>query len=103
MVADDEEAKSAIFEIEPLLLEDDELNVYELIEDEILLALPIVALHQIDQGDARTLITERSATAGGYCQEAQVTQEVVQEESGEVAGQEAKNPFAELKQMKFNR
>lgn len=49
VVAHDEEAKAAIKESEPLVIDDDQLDVYGLIEDEILLSLPIIPMHQSEK------------------------------------------------------
>ncbi len=48
VVADDEEARSLQRQIEPLILENGMLDLHSLVEDEILLALPIVPHHSDD-------------------------------------------------------
>lgn len=48
VVAHDEEAKARIRDVDPLIVPGDELDVIGLLEEEILLALPIVALHDTD-------------------------------------------------------
>lgn len=47
-VADDEAAKNLSLEYEPILVMDAKLELGELIEDELILAMPIVALHAVD-------------------------------------------------------
>ena len=44
-VAHDEEARAVSGDVEPVIVSDDVLDVYTLVEDEVLLALPTVALH----------------------------------------------------------
>jgi len=45
VVRHDEEAKNRLGELEPLIIADDSVDLHALLEDEILLALPIVAMH----------------------------------------------------------
>ena len=100
VVVDDDEARCALRNIEPLLLADDELDIFELVEEEILLALPIVALHEIEQcavsESARAMLVTEANTRGN-----------ASEATAEVAGdagpmQEARkpNPFATLQHLK---
>ncbi len=44
-VGDEEAGKQLPASLDPVLVEEDELSLYELIEDELLLALPIVSMH----------------------------------------------------------
>lgn len=102
VVAHDEEAASVLGTTEPLLLDGDDLDVYSLIEDEVLLALPIVALHSIGQVQAKEVVTkmvmasvkegEKVAWAHG-----------LEVQPDELAEEPVKNPFAALKEIKFNR
>lgn len=45
-VPHDEEAKSILKNAEPWVVSDDQLNVHDMVEEEILLALPIIAMHE---------------------------------------------------------
>jgi len=45
VVKHDEEAKQRLRDVEPLVLEDDEIDLYHIIEQELSLALPAVAAH----------------------------------------------------------
>lgn len=47
IVAHDEEAKSRIKELEPIMLEEGILDIDTLVEEEILLGLPLVAMHPL--------------------------------------------------------
>ncbi len=51
VVAHDEEAKSRIREWEPIVLEDGLLDIDAVIEEEILLSLPLVAMHPVADTD----------------------------------------------------
>ncbi|MGB5324103.1 MAG: YceD family protein, partial [Pseudomonadales bacterium] len=84
IVAHDAEARARLRDVEPLLLQGDELDVFGLVEDEILLALPIVALH--DSGDCR------AQTAQGAVQDKGEDAGHGEQESSE----RRKNPFAVL-------
>lgn len=48
VVAHDEEARSRIKECEPIVLEDGQFDIYSAVEDEILLGLPLIAMHPED-------------------------------------------------------
>lgn len=50
-VISDEKAQQLPRNIEPVMLDEEELNVYELVEDEILLAMPIVTMHSESCGE----------------------------------------------------
>jgi uncharacterized protein len=45
VVRHDEEAKNRLGELEPLIIDDDSVDLHALLEEEVLLALPIVAMH----------------------------------------------------------
>lgn len=47
IVAHDEEAKSRIKELEPIILEEGILDIDTLVEEEILLGLPLIAMHSL--------------------------------------------------------
>jgi len=49
LVKHDEEAKNRIKDCEPLILDQDELELYGLVEEELSLALPVVAYHESDE------------------------------------------------------
>ncbi len=60
VVRDDEEAKRLLKELEPLLVDDDELDLYQLVEEELSLALPSVALHEGEErADCEARATSR--------------------------------------------
>ena len=68
---------------EPLLLEDEAMSVPNLLEDELLLAMPLVPMHEADCSD--------------YLQQQKVRQQA--EQVQKVAEKDAKNPFAVLKDL----
>lgn len=71
---------------EPLLLSGDEITIASIIEDELIMALPAVAMHEIGDCPAggRFLTAEQSASG--------------ENEETQVSGR--KSPFAELAQLK---
>jgi len=97
VVAHDEEAKSTLRDIEPLLLAADELDIYELVEEEVLLALPIVAMHSAEHCSI-------DAQAGQQQQEPAAAQQHSSSSAGPAntdQGEARKpNPFAALQQLK---
>ena len=68
VVAHDEEARSCIRSHEPIVLDEGLLNVDEMLEEEILLSLPVVALHPKESADETSLVEhegiERRAARG---------------------------------------
>lgn len=61
VVKHDEEAKNRLSEVEPLIVNDDSLDIHALLEDEILLSLPIVPMHKFiadPKGDAKAGIND---------------------------------------------
>ncbi|MBT8149681.1 MAG: DUF177 domain-containing protein [Gammaproteobacteria bacterium] len=109
VVAHDEEAKSTLRDIEPLLLAGDELDVYELVEEEVLLSLPIVALHSAEpcrvSGAGSISSSDDSRESE---QSSQGEQRDAQQRSADEAGHTGidqdgnrkPNPFASLQQLK---
>lgn len=60
IVKHDEEAKQRIKDVEPLVLDDDEVDLYRVIEEELSLALPAVAAHSGDEiSDCETAVAKR--------------------------------------------
>jgi uncharacterized protein len=102
VVAHDEEAASVLRTTEPLLLDGDDLDVYSLIEDEVLLALPIVALHSIDPVQAKEVVT-KMVMASVEEQENAASAHGLEVQPNELVKEPAKSPFAALKEVKFNR
>ena len=102
VVAHDEEAASVLRTTEPLLLDGDDLVVYSLIEDEVLLALPIVALHSIDPVQAKEVVT-KMVMASVEEQENAASAHGLEVQPNELVKEPAKSPFAALKEVKFNR
>lgn len=102
VVAHDEEAASVLRTTEPLLLDGDDLDVYSLIEDEVLLALPIVALHSIGQVQAKEIVT-KMVMASVEEQEKVALAHGLEAQPNELAEEPVKNAFAVLKEVKFNR
>ena len=65
IVAHDEEAKSRIKDLEPVMLEEGILDIDTLVEEEILLSLPLIAMHPLlDQLDSDTPAFNGSFTKG---------------------------------------
>ncbi|NNC55026.1 MAG: hypothetical protein HKO07_04805 [Pseudomonadales bacterium] len=91
VVAHDEEARARLRDLDPLIVEGDELEVFALIEDELLMALPIIALHpQPDcAGPGNELGASASAVSQGSDESAQVQ-----------PGEQRENPFAVLRDLK---
>ncbi len=58
VVAGEDIAKQLPNELEPVIVTDDVLNVHALVEDELLLALPIVSLHEQECGGQRPINVE---------------------------------------------
>jgi uncharacterized protein len=79
LVADDDEAKALPSRLEPLLLSDEACDLWSLIEDEIILNLPIVSYH--DTAACRQTLEEYKAPPPD-------------------AGAVRENPFAVLEQLK---
>jgi len=52
-VANDEEAKELASDYEPVIIEDAKLDPADLIEDELILVMPLVAMHQISEQGCR--------------------------------------------------
>ena len=102
VVAHDEEAASVLRTTEPLLLDGDDLDVYSLIEDEVLLTLPIVALHSIDPVQAKEVVT-KMVMASVEEQEKAASAHGLEVHPNELVKEPAKSPFAALKEVKFNR
>jgi uncharacterized protein len=82
MVTSEEQAERLPEELEPLLITEPTLLLAELIEDELILALPIVALHPADSACAARVPA------------------AVQAEPEEPDEKPRKNPFAVLSQLK---
>ena len=83
MIKDDAQAEALPDEFEPLLLADEEMNLPEVIEDELLLALPLVLVHEHDCSD--------------FMQQ-QAKQQI--QDAAKAAEQKVKNnPFAVLKDL----
>lgn len=83
-IKDDAQADALPAEFEPLLLEADEMNLAAVIEDELLLALPLVLAHEQNCSD--------------FLQQQAQQQE---QEAAMAAEQKAKNnPFAALKDLR---
>lgn len=80
LVQGEEEGEQLADEVEPLLLESDRVRTAELLEDELILALPIVAMH-VNEKDCRMQTGEQGATS-------------------ETAEQQKPNPFAALAALK---
>lgn len=58
-VAETEEAARDLPEgIEPILLDENRLNLLELLEDELMLAIPIVAMHEVDDCSEKVDVAE---------------------------------------------
>ncbi len=55
IVRNEDEAKATPGSLEPWIVEEEESDLYAMLEDEILLALPVVAYHDNDCVDARLL------------------------------------------------
>ena len=84
VVAHDEEARHRLGELEPIVLDSDEVDLHDLVDQELCLALPSVALHlgedeadcrkavdqslQITEGDAQLLAVRESERAIGSSQ-----------------------------------
>lgn len=82
MVQNDEQMDRLADEYEPYLLEDSSNHLHDMLEDELLLTLPLVAMHDFDCSD--------------YLQQ----QESVQDEEPDQSSAEQKeNPFAALKDL----
>ena len=68
VVAHDEEARNYIRSHEPIVLDDGLLNIDQMLEEEILLSLPVVALHPKVSADETSLVEhegiERRAARG---------------------------------------
>ena len=83
LIKDDAQADALADEFEPLLLEAEEMNLPTVIEDELLLALPLVLVHEHDCSD--------------FLQQ-QAQQQI--EDAAKAAEQKVKsNPFAVLKDL----
>lgn len=84
LIKDDAQAESLPDEFEPLLLEAEDVNLPEVIEDELLLALPLVLVHEHDCSD--------------FLQQQALRQK---QDAAKAAEQKAKNnPFAVLKDLR---
>lgn len=81
LVWSDEQAAQLPRTLDPVLMESDVLDVFATVEDELLLALPIVAAHE-----------------AGTCQAAQMSIEETQVEP--LAGEKKTNPFQVLANLK---
>jgi len=62
MIKSEEEAEELPDRYEPLLVNEPELSLVELIEEELMLALPIVALHENDDCPAATVDNDLQGT-----------------------------------------
>ena len=60
-VCNDQEAKALSDEYDPAILTDSKLNIVELIEDEFILAMPIVQVHQLGSKECIELVNETEA------------------------------------------
>ena len=80
-----EEAKKLPDEVDSLVVEDERINLLEIIEDEMILALPFVAMHRADECGVRP-------------DDLAIDDEIVPEQEDS----EEKNPFAVLAQLKSN-
>lgn len=80
LVQGEDEGELLADEVEPLLLESDRVRTVDLLEDELILALPIVAAHA-DEKDCRMQAGEQGAMS-------------------EAAEQQKPNPFAALAALK---
>jgi uncharacterized protein len=87
MVWSDSAANNVPTRFEPWILEKDSVPLYEVIEDEILLEIPVHATHPTGKCSIQTQFGETEVEI----------QEVVQEED------EKPNPFAALAQLKINK
>ena len=67
VVAHEDEARSQLKHCDPIILDEGQLDVYALVEDELLMALPIVALHNDMRKDAR----EEGEESRQVCREGQ--------------------------------
>ncbi|MBT8138932.1 MAG: DUF177 domain-containing protein [Gammaproteobacteria bacterium] len=94
VVAHDAEAKASLRDVDPLIVEGDELEVYALVEDELLMALPIVALHE--QEDCTVQIAGFNTAA----QEPANRGNEAAADSAAVSAGERENPFAVLRELK---
>jgi uncharacterized protein len=84
LIKDDAEADELPAEFEPLLLEAEEMNLAAVIEDELLLALPLVLAHEHDCSNFLQQQAQRQ-----------------KQEAAQAAEQKAKNnPFAVLKDLR---
>jgi uncharacterized protein len=74
---------------DPLVVSGDEISIASILEDELILAMPIVAMHEIKSCPRGEAFNKRNETFG-------------QEESGNenMAESQRKNPFAVLAQLK---
>lgn len=62
VVGDEETSRQLPATLDPVVMEDDELQVYELIEDELLLALPIVSMHAERCGERQYFASESESS-----------------------------------------
>lgn len=84
-VANDSEAKLLPSAYEPVLLQDGKLDPVELLEDELILALPLVAMHAVDAPQCKKPI------------------DVSIEEETESKMSEVNQPFGILRSLKLNK
>ncbi len=67
-VISDEKAQQLPRDIDPVMLDEEELKIYELVEDELLLALPIVTMHDEPCGE-RQYFSHHSDSSEGQDEE----------------------------------
>jgi len=60
-VKSEQDAKKLPLRYEPLLVESIPLKLNDVIEDELLLALPIIAMHELDECNAAKFVTNDKA------------------------------------------
>ena len=121
VVRHDEEAKTRLGDLEPLVVADDRVDVYRLIEDEVLLALPIVPGHDLQREPecaeravklvAGDWLTLSSSQGGSYqCDDADsadidgvdiVRKNTRKNAASQSAAGEKDNPFAVLSSLKL--
>lgn len=82
-VLNDAEAKELASDYEPVIVEDDKLEPASLIEDELILALPIVVMHEIDQQGCKKILADKTQELTSPFQ---VLQELKLNKKGQQAG-----------------
>ena len=97
IVQNDVQAKKLPERYEPILVGEDEVSLSELVEDELLLALPAIAMHEMDQCPVSDEL--KLLQAGKISTDAN-SGVVSNEMAGTRQESEKPNPFAVLEQLK---